>query len=453
MTAQKATAVAVDAVEVQLMSKWTLLAMAVGNAIGAGVVSLVGRAIGMTGYSAFYAYVIALILGFAYNIPYIFATSAVTFVGGGYSLISAMLGKRIGGIYSVVFLLYYPGIALYAVSAGEYIQSLIPGIPSIVSAIVMLTSIYLLNLLGIQRMSRVQNVLSVLLIAGLGSFVLIGIGKCDLAPLTQFSSPQFMPGGFSGLFGAAMLLIYGTFGQYSTMNLSRHVVNPKKNVPFAILGTTLVITVMYLSIMAVASTVLPLEIVANQPLTYAAREIMSDGVYQLFIVFGPIAALITTGNAMVALWTEPTYIATKSGWFPEKFADTNRFGAPWKITTLLYLCSLIPIVLGWDLNTIVNCVLLMNLLMLASLVQIPKRYPKAWAERTVMKWVPTWVYYLFVAMAVTVQLLIASNSILRVKPYIVVATVIAGVIAVIYANKRSKSENIKQVELDKVIKA
>ncbi|MGN0976431.1 MAG: APC family permease [Faecousia sp.] len=433
-------------------SKWSLLAMGIGNVVGAGVVTLVGQAIGKTGYSAFYSYALALLFGLLYNIPMIFVSSAVTLDGGNYTLVNTMLGKRWGCIFTCGYFLFYPGVALYSVSLGTYIQSLFPSIPVWLSAAITLTIFFLINLRGLSVATKAQNIMSTLLIVGLGTFVIMGLGKADFSLLTKTADPNFMLDGTSGLFSAAFLLMFSTFAQYNTMYLSRHVKNPRKSVPFAIIGTTVVIFFLYLGVMSVAATVLPLDVVKNQPLTYVAREIMSTPLFYFFLIAGPFMCLATTTNSCYAIYVEPIVAATNDGWFGKKLAATNKHGNPWIVTCILYACTLIPIVLQWDINLIANATLLVEIglgvLMMISVTMIPKRYPEAWANRQMFKKMPTWVFYLFCVLAFVVQFMILANSVASVKPYIVVVSVGVIIFGYFYSGWRMKNHEITVPVLD-----
>ena len=59
-----------------------LLALGVGQVIGAGVVSLVGPAIAETGYSVWFVYFIAVLMGLLYSIPIIFLHMTNSFCQG-----------------------------------------------------------------------------------------------------------------------------------------------------------------------------------------------------------------------------------------------------------------------------------------------------------------------------------------------------------------------------------
>ncbi|WP_440895667.1 hypothetical protein ACS127_14095 [Amphibacillus sp. Q70] len=76
------------------LSLVSLVAIAAGQVIGAGVVTLIGPAIGVTGMSAWLAYGAAVIVGLMSVLPFIFLSSAVVLEGGEYSIVIEMLGKK-----------------------------------------------------------------------------------------------------------------------------------------------------------------------------------------------------------------------------------------------------------------------------------------------------------------------------------------------------------------------
>lgn len=434
------------------MGKWSLLAMGIGSVVGSGIVTLVGQAMGVTGYSTFLAYALALLMGFIYNIPKIFVTGALRIDGGPYGLINSILGKKFGGMYAFGFFLYFPTTALYALSFGTYVQSLLPGASVRATAAIVLTVFYLVNLCGIKTLSNLQNLMSVLLIVGLGTFFIMGIGKADVSLVFNTADPQFMTDGAGGFFSATFILFFSTFAQYYVMFMSRHSKNSKHDMPFAMIGTTIVIAVLYLSVTVVASTVLPLEIVANQPLTYVAQEIMPKPLFIFFIIAGPFMALATTINGCYACYLEPIYVATQNGWFPASFAKQNRYGSAWKIMTIMWLVSLLPLVLGWDIKMTTNSSLLVNLtlstLMIVSIAMVPKKYPEIWAKRGFGKNVPTGMFYFFVFLSLLVQIAIIAHNIVSVKPYIVVITVLVFGFGIFYAIKKEKTGGIHVETLD-----
>lgn len=77
------------------LGKPELYALAIGQVIGAGVITLVVPAIKMTGYSAWLAYFAAIIMGFFMILPTVFVSSTVRLGGGNYSMLAGLAGPNI----------------------------------------------------------------------------------------------------------------------------------------------------------------------------------------------------------------------------------------------------------------------------------------------------------------------------------------------------------------------
>ena len=73
-----------------------LYALAIGQVIGAGVITLIVPAIKMTGYSAWLAYLAAILLGLIMILPFVFVSSTLRLGGGNYSMICRLAGAKPG---------------------------------------------------------------------------------------------------------------------------------------------------------------------------------------------------------------------------------------------------------------------------------------------------------------------------------------------------------------------
>ncbi len=421
-----------------LLSHWGILALGVGGCIGSGVISLLGYGIGRTGHSVWLAFAMALLMGFIVCIPVLFVTGSVCLPGGTYSLINAILGKKAAGIYIITFFLNLPGIALYGLAMGQYIQSFFPAVSVRLAAVVIFTLFFFYTLIGVKALDNLQKVTTMLLLAGLATFIIVGNAKADFSLVNPATNPNFLMNGTKGLFSAAFLLMYAV-SQSGIMFFSRLARKPKHDIPFAIVGTSLVLTVVYLGMSIASSAVLPLEQTANQPLTYVAKAILPAPVFIFFMITGPLMALATSLSASFTMYAEPIIVAVNDGWFPKKLGAVNKKGAPWVIMLLEYLVCMIPIALGWDLDMIANSVLLVSaitgILQVIALAMVPTKYPEAWANRQWGKKLPTWLFYVTIAAALCVQVALARNSMKSIAPYIVIVTIIVLVISIPYSIK------------------
>ena len=191
--------------EKKILTLKELIPMAIGNVLGAGAFTHIGFAIGYTGYSAWLAYLAAVILGILFCLPIIIMTSALQLDGGVYTLVGQILGKRAAGIYASGFLFYFPGIAIVALSLGNYVHSLWPAISPRWCAVAVVTLFYLLNLAGVKKISKAQKIIMAVTLCALFGFVFFGV--LHISPdVFAFSREDFLQGGVKGFFKAVFIL-------------------------------------------------------------------------------------------------------------------------------------------------------------------------------------------------------------------------------------------------------
>ncbi len=394
---------------------WDLTFIASGLTIGAGVVTIVGQAIGVTGPSAWLSYLMAIIWGFCICLPYLFIGSAIVVKGGLYSVVEQLLSKRLSGIFGVALLLNAINLALFSSATGAYINSLFPGVNIKLIALITLTLFYAINMLGIDIFVKVQRALTVILIAALFAFGLYGLFNIRQPEVFAFTSPTFFKGGWDGFLGGATLLLFSTVAYQQVVNFGGNAIDSKRDIPRAMLATVGIITVLYLLVAITAAGVLPIEEVANKPLTLVAKSMFSFPVAVAFVCMGPIMALVTTLNGNFANFSRPLLQTAADGWLPASFAKTNKRGAPVVLFTLIFIVALVPILFDLNVNDITrNFVLITNIssfFIFLCAWNIPRRAPDAWKNSKLNK-IPKPVYY---AIMVISGLLLAYSTYIQVR--------------------------------------
>ncbi len=421
-----------------------LYALSIGQVIGAGVITLVGPALGLTGYSAWLGYLLAIILGVFIILPVVFITGTLRMAGGYYSLIAATTNKQVAGMFAVAQMTGMISLSLFGVSLGMYINSVFPAVNPTLCGIVLLTFFYIVNLCGVDFMASAQKLMTWVLIAALLLFIVAGFLKLQ-NPIFDVSGPLFMTNGINGLITSMFLYVYSTTGYSMTMNYGYAAKNATKDIPKAILLSIPTITVLYVGVAMAGSGVLPLEQVIGQPLTIVARETLPGVLFAAFIIGGPVMALTTTMNSSMPSACMPVQRSCEDGWFPRSFGALNKRGAPWKILTLNYALGLIPLILGFNVNTITNNILLLNsvrsFLQIYAYYQVPSKFPEAWAKSRYH--VPNGVYYLLCTLCLGAQIGIFIYSIRGLTPVIAGVSLAALAICALYGLIRSKSPSIR----------
>ena len=324
------------------LGKPELYALAIGQVIGAGVITLVVPAIKMTGYSAWLAYFAAIIMGFFMILPTVFVSSTVRLGGGNYSMLAGLAGPNISGIYAFMYLTQCLSLSLFGSSAAAYLGDIIPALSShgarIVIGAALLTFFYVINLMGIDVMASAQKLMTWLLIAALLLFTIFGLAKMKL-PIFDFSDPEFLTQGWGinfsdgqisgGFVGAMLLFVYSTQGYYMTTAYGGSSKNAKRDIPFVLLMCVPTLCVLYVGVAmaGVGSTTLA-EYGESTTLVVAAQNLFPTVLFYFFIIGGPIMALLSTLNSSFAYNSITIGTACDDGWLPQNLRQEKRKGRP-----------------------------------------------------------------------------------------------------------------------------
>lgn len=362
---------------------WDLMGAAVGQIIGAGIMSLTGIAIAMTGRSVPFAFVLSGLLVLILWHPLAIICSIGRFRGGRYSIVGDILGEKWAGIYMFLFVLSNIGFAMYALSFADYALPFLPMLSRKGIALGILLILYVINYKGIDKFAKFQNLIIILLIAALTIFSIYGISKIDR---NYFDNTQFFIGGFKGFASATALLTFATGGGFMIADLSAEAKNAARDIPKAIISSTLVVSVFYGFMATVAAGVFPVDMVANKSLVIVAQEILPAPLYVYFIVGGAWCAIISTLNAQFASATKPLIQAAEDGWLPLTVAKLHSTHKTPVYLLLFYLIfgGILPIIFNLDIGVIGSlCSLtagLMALIIAFCLPKVPQKYPEYWKK-------------------------------------------------------------------------
>lgn len=388
-----------------------LYTIGVGQAIGSGVLTLIGPAILLTGQSAWLAYVVACIWGFMMIAPIPWITSTLKLGGGFYSLVGDMAGKRVAGMYAVGFLPQTINLATYGVAIGMYANSLWPQINAKWFGIAALSVFFVINLCGVDVMAKVQKILVILLFVALGLFI----------------------------------YVYSTNGYSCIMNYGKQAKDAHKDIPKALLYCVPTLMVVYGGVALVASGVLPLDQVAGQPLTLVAKNILNPALFTVFMIGGPVLALSSSINSTISNNCIPVAQSCKDGWLPKSWAAQNGRGAYWKLMTFTYLMGILPVLLDFSISDVVNNIMLLAsalaFLQIYAYFQLPKKHAEAW-EKSPMH-ISNGKYYFLCCLSLFAYICIFINSCRSLKLPVVIISLIAIVVCMAYGWFRSASPDVK----------
>lgn len=364
------------------LSLLDLLSLAGGQIIGAGVMTLLGIGIGFTGRSIIFAMIIAAVLTVFMSVPQLLLAGTASFPGGYYTMFATLCNKQLAGIYTYINLFMILGMSFYALSFTSYFLALFPGVNEIAVCVVVLTLLLVMHLVGVKQAARLQTVMMVVLLAALALYIVMGMGS--LEP-NYFDPSQFMTGGVMGFVLASVFLTFAVGGGTFIVSYSSEAKNPQRDIPLAMVISTLLVAVFYAFIALVAAGTISVTEAANQPLSVSAAVFMPPAAYTFFVVGGAMFALLTSMNFSIGNMVFPTIVACRDGWLPKFLTRTNkRFGTNHLILIAVYIVALVPILLGINMQTAANATLILTfvIFMIAAYaaMRMPKVIPEQWAK-------------------------------------------------------------------------
>ena len=367
------------------LGKKELMGIAIGQIIGAGIMSMMGVAIAMTGRSANLAFMLSAVFTMCTFFPSIFITSCIRMRGGMYTQMAIFAGDKWAGYYSVVYFITNMSLAMYALSFAEYALALLPtGGNQKVIALIVGTLFFVLNYFGVDLMAKIQNLLVVVLVLSLSMFAVFGLPQVDLVNYFSNADGLFLTDGIGGFLTAVAYLGFATGGATVILGVSAECKNPTKDIPFVIIVSTVSVAILYGLVATTASGVLPVPEVANQPLTLVAAEILPKPLYIFFIVGGAMFALATTLNSQIMSCTKPVMQSCEDGWFPQSLASLSKYKTPWKILIIYYFILVVPILADLNIAQISSIVQILgylnNLVLTITAMKLPKMFPEAWEK-------------------------------------------------------------------------
>ncbi len=378
----------------RVLGPWQLIALGIGAIIGAGIFSGAGTAIAGgadhlgAGPALMLSYVlVAIACGFA-ALCYAEFAAMIPQAGSAYTYAYATLGELVAWIIGWDLIIEYAvGNVAVAVSWSGYFQELLRGFglafpewlaldpmtakrsaeqvaaavaqgidPTTLSTHVQQSAQAFNQAPVIAGMHIVFNLPAVLIVA-LITWVLVrgvresaafntGMVVIKLAILIFFLAvgvryvrPEnwtpFAPNGFNGIWTGASLIFFAYIGFDAISTAAEESKNPKRDMPFAIIGSLLVTSVLYIAVTAVLTGMVPWnQLGTAEPLATAFSE-RGLNAFAGIIAFGAVIA--TTSVLLVFQMGQPRifYAMARDGLLPPWAATVHRKYRTPHVTTII----------------------------------------------------------------------------------------------------------------------
>ena len=282
------------------LGKWNLLLLGVGCIIGAGIFVRTGSAAALhAGPAVLLSFVVAGIVCAFAGLCYAELSSTLPVSGSAYTYGYTTLGEFVAWIMGALLLLEY-GLAasVVAVGWGGYVVSLLAdfglqippqftgpagytlmkdGAPVLVDGQTVTTIFNLpaflicmalsgLLVIGISESAKVNNVIVAIKVSVLTAFILVG-GSIVLANFGELSATNWVPFipentgpgqfGVDGIMRAASIVFFAYIGFEAVSTAGQEAKDPARDMPFGIIGSLVVCTVIYMLVAAIMTLLVP----------------------------------------------------------------------------------------------------------------------------------------------------------------------------------------------------
>lgn len=322
------------------------------------IFSTYGIVVELTGGRLSAAYAVTLVVMLFTARSYGRMSQAFPFGGSAYTYATRSFGAGLGFMAGWSLLLDYlllPMINYLLI--GIYMEAAFPAIPAWVFMIVSIAAVTVLNVLGITAIAKANFVvvglqaLFIVLFVALGLSSITGAGNLDLmAPFTGAGGEG--ADGLSPIFAGSAILCLSYLGFDAVSTFAEETKDPKRNLPKAIMLTTVLAGVIFLGLAYISHLVLPVS--TFNDVDSAAIEVIGKAGGELLVAFFTAAYIAgSLGSALTSQASVSRIIHSmgRSGVFPAALGKLHaRFGTPVLPVLLTSAVSLLALVL--DLLTI-----------------------------------------------------------------------------------------------------
>ena len=272
------------------IGRWDLVALMVNITIGSGILGLPAKLFALTGVYSVLALVLCAILVAIVAICFAEVGSRFTHTGGPYlftrTAFGATPGFIVGWLYWVSRVLTFATICnLLVVYLARMAPALQGPAARVVIISVVVVAIWLVNLVGIRQATIVSNGLTTLKVTLLLVFGVIGILTVRAWPAAPATLPP------AADFSDAMLLgIFAFVGFEAALVAAGETRNPRRDVPFAVALSLLIVLILYAGVQIVCIAAVPALATSTAPFADAA-----------VVLWGPTGEHVITLGAVVIM--------------------------------------------------------------------------------------------------------------------------------------------------------
>ncbi len=350
------------------LGKWNLVSLGIGCIIGAGIFVMTGTAAANhAGPAIIFSFVIAgLACAFA-GLCYAELASVLPVSGSAYTYAYVTLGEVFAWVMGWLLVLEY-GLAASTVAVGwsGYMVSFLGSLGIVippeyaaatgqiitlangttveailnVPAVLGILAVTALLSFGVKESANVNNIIVAVKLTVIVAFILIGVFYVNPDNWVPFIPENQGPGvyGVDGILRAASIIFFAYVGFEAVSTAAAEAKDPQKDMPFGIIGSLIICTMLYMAMAAVLTGVVHYtDLNVPDPLAVAV-DLIGLSWFSFIIKIGAILGLSSVMLVLIYGQTRVFYTMAKDGLLPQVLAKVHpKFHTPYINTALVGL--------------------------------------------------------------------------------------------------------------------
>ncbi len=347
------------------------------------------------GSSIIFSYILAAIPAFFMALCYAVLSSALPSSGGEYVFVSRIVDPFVGFISTWArWFAMIATIAAMAVGDIVLIDNFfdILGMHSVsyfISTNITMISIILViifmfvNYLGVKTFGRIQTIMFVLLMIGIGLFILFGLSRIDINNISYSMNLNL-----DDIAKASSLIFFSYLGFAAIANAGGEIKKPEKTLPKGIVISMFMIAAIYILVALITYG-------SMSPSFYSSYSFSSGSVpdvashflpsiIAIFVAFAGSIAIISDINPNILASSRLSFAWANDRIVPEKLAELNRYGVPKWSLIITGLVAIVIILLAKQFMTAVMminmAILLIYIAISISALILPYEHPEIYVK-------------------------------------------------------------------------
>ena len=327
---------------------WSIVLLGINGIVGTGIFLLPNKAYSIIGSASLGVLLFDAVIAGCIALCFAEAASLFTRNGGPYLYAKHALGDfwafEVGVLKWIVTVIAWAAMAVgFATALGAAVPALSGDFAKDVISFILIVGLTIVNIFGVNVSKFVNNLITISKLVPLGLFIAIGIFFINGANFTPvFPQDTYVDGSFAQ---AAVLLFFAYTGFEVIAIAAEDMKNPKKNLPRAIIMCMLLVSVLYMAILAVSIGVLGTDLANTKAPVQDAFNVIVGPIGMYIVLIG---TLISMGGINFAEAYYAPRVATsmaEDGMLPNALSKRNRFNAPYVAAIVTAIAS---VLLAWS---------------------------------------------------------------------------------------------------------